>query len=36
VTLRPFHLAFPVRDLAEARAFWGGTIGCAEGRSSDE
>lgn len=33
--LRPFHLAFPVRDLAEARAFWGETMGCAEGRSSD-
>ena len=33
--LRPFHLAFPVRDLAEARAFWGGVIGCPEGRSSD-
>jgi extradiol dioxygenase family protein len=36
MTLRPFHLAFPVRDLAEARAFWGGIIGCPEGRSSDE
>ena len=36
MTLRPFHLAFPVRDLAAARAFWGGTIGCPEGRSSDE
>ena len=36
MSLRPFHLAFPVRDLAEARAFWGGVIGCAEGRSSDE
>jgi hypothetical protein len=36
MTLRPFHLAFPVRDLAEARAFWGGVIGCPEGRSSDE
>lgn len=36
MTLRPFHLAFPVRDLAAARAFWGGTMGCAEGRSSDE
>jgi extradiol dioxygenase family protein len=35
MTLRPFHLAFPVRDLAEARAFWGGVMGCAEGRSSD-
>jgi len=35
-SLRPFHLAFPVHDLAAARAFWGGTIGCPEGRSSDE
>ena len=33
--IRPFHLAFPVRDLAEARAFWGELIGCPEGRSSD-
>jgi extradiol dioxygenase family protein len=24
-----------VRDLAEARAFYGGLLGCAEGRSSD-
>ncbi len=31
-----FHLAFPVRDLAEARGFYGGLLGCAEGRSSDE
>jgi extradiol dioxygenase family protein len=31
-----FHLAFPVRDLAEARAFYGGLLGCPEGRSSDE
>jgi len=36
MTLRPFHLAFPVRDLAEARAFWGGLIGCPEGRSAAE
>ena len=36
MTLPPFHLAFPVHDLAAARAFWGGTMGCAEGRSSDE
>jgi extradiol dioxygenase family protein len=35
VSLRPFHLAFPVHDLAAARAFWGGVIGCPEGRSSD-
>jgi len=31
---RPFHLAFPVHDLAAARAFYGDTLGCAEGRSS--
>lgn len=31
-----FHLAFPVRDLAEARTFYGGLLGCPEGRSSDE
>lgn len=30
-----FHLAFPVRDLGEARAFYKGVLGCAEGRSSD-
>lgn len=35
MTQPPFHLAFPVHDLAAARAFWGGTMGCAEGRSSD-
>ncbi|VFR17071.1 probable dioxygenase [plant metagenome] len=32
----PFHLAFPVRDLAEARAFYGDLLGCPEGRSSSE
>ena len=31
-----FHLAFPVRDLAEARAFYGRTLGCEEGRSAAE
>ena len=31
-----FHLAFPVRDLAEARAFYGDLLRCPEGRSSDE
>lgn len=35
MTLRPFHLAFPVHDLDAARAFWGGLMGCAEGRSAD-
>jgi len=32
----PFHLAFPVDDLAKARAFYGGLLGCPEGRSSEE
>ncbi|MGJ7579393.1 VOC family protein [Variovorax sp. RHLX14] len=32
----PFHLAFPVRDIAEARAFYGELLGCPEGRSSPE
>ncbi len=32
----PFHLAFPVRDLAEARRFYGELLGCAEGRSSHQ
>jgi extradiol dioxygenase family protein len=37
MSMRPrFHLAFPVRDLAEARAFYGGLLGCAEGRASAE
>ncbi len=31
-----FHLAFPVHDLAQARAFYGGILGCPEGRSTDE
>ena len=30
-----FHLAFPVRNLAEARNFYGGLLGCPEGRSSE-
>lgn len=32
----PFHLAFPVHDLDAARAFYGGLLGCPEGRSSPE
>lgn len=36
MTLPPFHLAFPVDDLAAARRFWGKVMGCAEGRSSAE
>jgi len=31
-----FHLAFPVRDLAEARSFYGGLLGCPEGRSATD
>ena len=31
-----FHLAFPVRDLSEARRFYGGLLECPEGRSSPE
>ncbi len=32
----PFHLAFPVHDLAAARAFYGGLLACPEGRSSEQ
>jgi len=34
--MTPFHLAIPVRDLAAARAFYGGVLGCPEGRSSTD
>jgi uncharacterized protein len=36
MSLPPFHLAFPVHDLEAARAFYGGLLGCPEGRSSAE
>ncbi len=32
--IAPFHLAFPVHDLAATRHFYGEVLGCAEGRSS--
>jgi extradiol dioxygenase family protein len=35
MTLPPFHLAFPVDDLAAARGFYGKLLGCPEGRSAD-
>lgn len=35
MSLRPFHLAFPVHDLHAARSFYGGLLGCREGRSSE-
>ena len=31
-----FHLAFPVKDLEEARKFYGGVLGCEEGRSRSD
>jgi extradiol dioxygenase family protein len=34
-TPRRFHLAVPVSDLAAARAFYGGVLGCEQGRESD-
>ena len=33
---RPFHLAFPVLDLEEARDFYVNTLGCSIGRESDQ
>ena len=36
MSLSPFHLAFPVHDLDAARAFYGGLLGCPEGRSSEK
>lgn len=35
MSLRPFHLAIAVDDLAAARAFYGAALGCAEGRSAE-
>lgn len=34
--LSPFHLAFPVHDITEARAFYGELLGCPEGRSAED
>ncbi|MGI9644550.1 MAG: VOC family protein [Ilumatobacteraceae bacterium] len=33
--LARFHLAIPVDDLAAARRFYSGVLGCPEGRSAD-
>ena len=33
---QPFHLAFPVHDLAAARSFYGDLLGCPEGRSASD
>lgn len=34
--LRPFHIAFPVDDLAAARHFYGSVLGLPEGRSAEQ
>ena len=36
MSIQPFHLAFPVRDLEEARKFYAGLLGCPTGRESKE
>jgi uncharacterized protein len=36
MSLAPFHLAFPVNDLKQVRTFYGGLLGCAEGRSDND
>jgi hypothetical protein len=36
MALTPFHVAVQVRNLDEARRFYGGILGCAEGRSADD
>ena len=36
MSLPPFHLAFPVDDLAAARRFYGELLGCSEGRSAQQ
>lgn len=32
----PFHLAFPIKNIAETRAFYGDLLGCNIGRSTDK
>ncbi|NJN90337.1 MAG: VOC family protein [Leptolyngbyaceae cyanobacterium SL_5_14] len=36
MTIRPFHLAFPVKDLEATRAFYEQVLGCTIGRTSDQ
>lgn len=33
-TLRPFHLAYSIANIEEARHFYGSILGCKEGRST--
>jgi extradiol dioxygenase family protein len=36
MTVRPFHVAFPVQDLAETRRFYETILGCTIGRTSED
>ncbi|MBD1870094.1 VOC family protein [Leptolyngbya sp. FACHB-671] len=36
MTIRPFHLAFPVKDLEATRTFYEQVLGCTIGRTSDK
>lgn len=36
MSLMPFHIAVQVRDIAEARAFYGEKMGLPEGRSAED
>jgi extradiol dioxygenase family protein len=36
MSLQPFHLAVPVKNLPEARRFYGEVLGCPEGRCSTD
>ncbi len=33
--LRPFHLAFPIKDIQSTRVFYTQLLGCTEGRSTN-
>ncbi len=35
MTRSPFHFAFFVKDIESTRRFYGGILGCAEGRSTE-
>ena len=35
MTIAPFHLSIPVKELSVARAFYGDLLGCPEGRSAE-
>ncbi|HEY9623242.1 MAG TPA: VOC family protein [Crinalium sp.] len=36
MSVRPFHVAFPVADLEKTREFYEKTLGCKVGRTSDK